>query len=339
MKLNPRILAMVAALFAVLIPLVGLTVTNGTDANGQPTVTISLRGVHGTTPVSITVPRAAYDAAKGAIERNLRSENPPGVSPAQLDVAREQQEALAANDQLPIVFPDAAPSQRGCTTRLVRNYSSRRGVKPRVFVLHYTVSANRPGWSDVNAIVSLFDRASYQASSNYVIDNEGNCAYIVRETDKAWTQAGANSFSISAEVINTGREPTYAGTAGLQKIAMVVSDALKRWDIPLQRGLVTGCVVETPGIVDHESLGACGGGHHDISPYSTAAVIAAVKAYRASEDQPKPPAPKPTYKLVMIGPDGKKWGVVYLDSPARYLERLNISKSKLKSVTVTRVVR
>ena len=323
-------LAIVAALLAVLIPLIGLQITSGTDDQGAAVYTVKLRGV------TLTVPKAAVDSARGRLEQNLRSENPSGVSPEQLDAAREQQEKLAASDQLPIIFPDAAPVQRGCTTRLVRNYSSRRGVRPRVFVLHYTVSANRPGWSDVNAIVSLFDRASYQASSNYVIDNEGNCAYIVRETDKAWTQAAANPVSISVEVINTGSEKTYAGTKGLQKIAMVVSDSLKRWDIPLQRGLVSGCTVKSAGIVDHASLGSCGGGHHDISPYSVPAVISAVRAFRAAEAKPKP-EPRATYRLTITGPDGKVRAPIYKDSPARYLAQTNISKSRLTKVIVTRV--
>jgi N-acetyl-anhydromuramyl-L-alanine amidase AmpD len=64
-------------------------------------------------------------------------------------------------------------------------------------VLHYTVSPNRVGWSDVNAVVAEFANPAFQASSNYVIDGEGHCAYIVRESDKAWTQAAANPFAIS----------------------------------------------------------------------------------------------------------------------------------------------
>jgi peptidoglycan hydrolase-like protein with peptidoglycan-binding domain len=168
----------------------------------------------------------------------------------------------------------------------VQNFSSRRGVPPRIFVLHYTVSANRPGWSDVYAVSSLFDRPAFSASSNYVIDNEGHCAYIVRESDKAWTQAAANPFSISAEIINTGHEPTLAAKAGLEKLGLVIDDAAKRWDIPLQEGLVRGCVVVRPGIVDHHSLGACGGGHFDITPYSVPQVIAAARKHRGTPAQP-----------------------------------------------------
>lgn len=265
-------------------------------------VPVTVGGPHGTKTQTLAVPRAAIqNAASSEVgdHNGLRSENPAGLSAKQKDAAEEQQEALAKTDQLPIITPDAAPQQRGCTTRLVQNFSSRRGVRPRVFVLHYTVSANRPGPSDVNAIAGLFDRPSFAASSNYVVDNEGNCLYIVRESDKAWTQAAANPISISVEIINTGHESTLAGTTGLAKVGLVASDSLKRWEIPLQKGSVVGCVVKRPGIVDHNSLGACGGGHHDISPFSVDAVIAAVEKARAAVT-PKPLAP--VYQVVASKP-------------------------------------
>jgi hypothetical protein len=288
-------LALILALLVVLIAaIIGAFVIFGDD--GGSTVErqkVVLGGPHGTPTTTVAVPMQAIEAAKDSEvgqHDGLRSENPPGLSDAQKDAAVEQQEELAASDQLPIITPDAAPQQRGCTTKLVQNFSSRRGVRPRVFVLHYTVSANRPGTSDVYAIAGLFDRPSFAASSNYIIDNEGNCLYIVRESDKAWTQAAANPIAISVEIINTGHESTLAGTAGLQKIALVASDALKRWEIPVQRGRVSGCTVTRPGIIDHLSLGACGGGHHDISPFSVASVIAAVEKTRVIV-KPKPLAP------------------------------------------------
>lgn len=274
------------ALLAVAATLTIVVTLDDTDKNGQPDqVTIVVRAADGA-PVKVTAPAAVVEQAESSsTHEGQRSEQPDGVPAQQLDQAREQQEQLAATDQLPVVTPDAAPEQAGCVTRLVGNFSSRRGVRPRLFVLHYTVSPNRPGWSDVNAIVSLFDRPAFAASSNYVIDREGNCALIVRESDKAWTQAALNPVAISVEQINTGREANYAGTAGLAKLARVISDSTRRWEIPVQRGLVQGCRVVRPGIVDHAQLGACGGGHTDIIPFSTAAVIAAVRAHRAHAAQ------------------------------------------------------
>lgn len=292
MKRKHKLGASLVAIAATVAALVTITVTYTTGGGGG--VTVRLGGPHGTPTTTATVPAAAVDQAEAsdvAQHDGLRTENPPGVSPAQLDLSRQLQEKLAESSALPNVTPDAAPQQRGCTTRLVRNYSTRRGVPPRIFVMHYTVSPNRPGWSDVYAVASLFDRSSFAASSNYIVDAEGHCLYIVRESDKAWTQAAANPFAISLEQINTGREPTYAGSAGLAKDARIVHDAAHRWHFPLQRGLVVGCLVVRPGIVDHNSLGACGGGHHDISPYNVDDVVRAAAALNGPVAKPTPAAP------------------------------------------------
>lgn len=259
---------------------------------GQRYETVKVGGAHGTAVQTLTVPQSAVDQVKKSDvgdHTDMRNESPPAAPTSALEAARAQDEQLAATDQLPIVTPLAAPEQRGCVTRLVQNYSSRQGVRPRIFVLHYTVSPNRTGWSDVNAVVSEFDYVPFQASSNYVIDGEGHCAYIVRESDKAWTQAAMNPVAISVEVIDMGTERTYLAKPGLEKLAMVISDALKRWQIPLQLGAVSGGVVERAGVVDHNMLGLAGGGHHDITPFSVVAVIKAVEKFRASEpDKPTP---------------------------------------------------
>jgi N-acetylmuramoyl-L-alanine amidase len=267
------------------------------DQGGQPkqtasppaTTTVTLGGPQPGVQ-KVAAPETAIAQADAGLSNHAgsRSEQPPVLPAAQLKARDEQLAQFKAGDHLPLHFPASAPQQRGCTTELVRNYSSRHGVAPRIFVLHYTVSPNRPGWGDVNAVVHEFDVAAFQASSNYVEDNEGHCAYIVREVDKAWTQAAANPFSISVEVINTGHEPTYAGTAGLHQLAVIIADVHKRWGIPIQQGLVQGCTVVRPGIVDHHSLGLCGGGHFDITPqYSVESVIAAAKKVAGAAAAPQ----------------------------------------------------
>ena len=190
---------------------------------------------------------------------------------------------LVANDRrfVPPAVTLAAPEQSGCSTRLVRNYSSRNGRTPLLWVLHYTVSPNRPGLSDMDAVAAWFNNPRSQASSHYLIDNEGHCYLLVPESQKAWTQATFNPVSISVEVINTGREPSYAGRAGLRKLARVISDSAARWRIPIRKGAVRGCTVVRSGIIDHDALGQCGGGHTDIRPYSVDTVIAAGRGYRA----------------------------------------------------------
>lgn len=277
-------LAALAPVVTALAAAFGLVVViddGGTDR--PPSITVTLGGpgqeqiTLGPSGQQLRDQAAAGDVGDHA---GARSETPDGVPRADLDQAQDQRERLAETDQLPIVTPNAAPEQRGCRSRFVRNKSNRGGVRPRLFVLHYTVSANRSGWGDVDAITSLFDRASFQASSHYVVDAEGNCSYIVKESDKAWTQASYNPVSLSVEIINTGREGRLVDAAGLSRLGQVVSDATKRWDIPLQTAKVSGCTVVRPGVIDHRSLGACGGGHTDIAPYAVAPVLAAAQAAR-----------------------------------------------------------
>ena len=76
-------LALVAALLALLIPLIGLQITSGTDSAGQAVYTVRISGV------TLQVPKSAVDSARGRLEQNLRSENPSGVKPSQLDAACE----------------------------------------------------------------------------------------------------------------------------------------------------------------------------------------------------------------------------------------------------------
>jgi hypothetical protein len=290
---RPPILGLLVTIAVLIAAALGIAQVTGSsdDGNGHRTVTIDLGapaspGAVKTTPTSVEVPASAVAQARSdAEDRDLKGEQPLGVSHDELANLAEQLDKLATTDALPIVTPDAAPSQYGCTTRLVRNYSSRRGVRPRLLVAHYTVSPNRPGWSDVWGNVALFNAPAFAASSNYVIDGEGHCAYIVRESDKAWTQAAANPFAISAELINSGHEPALLASPGLAKVGRVFADAAKRWAIPLQLGKVSGCTVVRPGIIDHHALGACGGGHVDVSPYSVQTVIRAATLSARSRGQ------------------------------------------------------
>jgi hypothetical protein len=255
-KPSPKISAAIVTAVAAILTAVSLNVVLGTDERGHPTITLK-------------------------VEHNLHSENPAGVSAKQLDAIRDQQDALAATDQLPIIAPDAAPSFPGCVTRLIdNNYSSRRGVKPRVIIDHYTVSANRPGWGDVYSIADFFNRPATQASSHFIIDGEGHCLYIVPVTQKAWTEAAANPVSVGIEVINTGREAAYLAPAGKAKLAQVHVTLGKLLGLPMQRAILRNCVVARPGITDHNSLGPCGGGHHDITPFNVDEQIAAAVAYK-----------------------------------------------------------
>lgn len=262
---------------------IGITVTitvGGDDPPEKPRSTVTITVGTGSGRTTITAPASAVQQAERsevAGHEGARGETPPGVSSADIERSIEKQDDLAHSDQLPIVSPDAAPEVAGCRSAFVGNFSSRRGVAPRLFVVHYTVSRNLAGWGDVNAIVALFNRPSFAASSNYVFDFEGNCAYIVRESDKAWTQAGLNPYAISVEVIAYGDEGGFVEGPQLAKLGRLIRGAAIRWKFPVTLGAVSGCVPTRPGIIDHRRLGACGGGHHDISPFPLEPIIAAAQ--------------------------------------------------------------
>jgi hypothetical protein len=262
----------------------GKTIVISVGTRTVPTQTkVDSSPAPGTQPIAVTAPAGVQAQVAANTEDQLHGEVPPGVTPKQASDSQIKQDQLAHNDQLPIVQPDAAPTQRGCVSRFVRNYSSRRGVAPREFTLHYTVSHNVPGWNDVDAVVNLFNTSSSQASSNYVVDAEGHCAYIVRESDKAWTQAGGNPYSVSVEIIAYGNEKTFCTGPCRRKVGLIISDSARRWHFPLSRGSVSGCLPLKPGIIQHKDWGLCGGGHFDVTPFSVGPFIIASRAARCSE--------------------------------------------------------
>lgn len=248
-----------AALLAAVMVLSGMTIALVTqdDGNGHKSTTITVTAANNK-KVPVT-PRALAQAAGPDAERGLSGDGN----------ASQQRSSDKANPDGPKVtgpIPLASPYQRGCLTRSNSvNFSYRNGTRPSIIVIHLTVSPNVVGWSDVNGVWGFLNRGSTQASANYIIDAEGHCIYAVPESDKAWAQVSYNSASACAiEVINTGNEPTYAGTAGLDKLATVVHDCAARWHIPLQRAVVSGGRVIKPGLSDHFHLGLAGGGHVDI---------------------------------------------------------------------------
>lgn len=285
--------ALIAALLAIAALSVSFSVRTTNDGNGNKetkiTFSVDRSGKDGNQAINVQVPAAAVMQAAPTLEDSLKDETPPlaeQVAPGQLTAAQEEATRIKAT-QPPLPTAGASAGFQGCVTRFVNNQSSRHGVRPQLQVLHYTVSPNRAGWSDVNAVVALFDRSSSQASSNFVIDAEGNCAYIVPIEAKAWTQAAGNPFSISYEVINSGRESSFMASAGYSKLRSVMRQVATRTGIPMRAGAVNGCVPTRSGIVQHKDFGICGGGHVDITPFSSSQVIRLVTA-----KQPVPKAVK-----------------------------------------------
>lgn len=149
-------------------------------------------------------------------------------------------------------------------TKLSPCRSSRNGVKPRIIVLHITVSHNRPGKGDVDVILDYFGQPSTMASSHIINDAEGNCARCVPDGDKAWTQAAYNSQALSIEQVEWDRNRPRSdwfklNQKQLDNTAAWVAWWAKKYDIPLVHST-------THGVCEHMDLGAAGGGHDDCGP-------------------------------------------------------------------------
>ncbi len=249
------------------------------DGDGTPDridITVNTQPGDGVPTKTISAPAPLVEKAADVTESDLRT-TPAETPPAQVDAAEAQRDRIRET-QDPLPTAGASAGFDGCVTRFVRNQSSRNGVRPQVQVLHYTVSPNRPGWDDVNAIVAYFNNPSSQASSHFIIDREGNCAYIVPIEAKSWTQATGNPIAVSYEIINSGSEGSYMDTAGYVKLRHVAGQVAARTGIPMRRGSINGCSSSRTGIVQHADGGICWGGHHDIGPYSVDAVVKTITA-------------------------------------------------------------
>ncbi len=157
--------------------------------------------------------------------------------------------------------------------RSVSNQSSRNGVSPKLIVLHSTESHNRPGTSDVEAIVAWFDNPASQASSHVVVDAEGIAAQCVPDSKKAWTQAAYNPQSLAVEQIGHASQTTWP-EAQLRKTAQYIAYWSKKYNIPISFST-------SRGVCEHRHLGAAGGGHHDCGePYPLDRVLDLAREYR-----------------------------------------------------------
>lgn len=144
--------------------------------------------------------------------------------------------------------------------RLVRNQSSRAGIRPQIMVLHTTEGHNRQGTSDLEGLASYFDNPHAQASSHFGVDAEGNSCRMVPDENKSWTQSNYNSVSLSIEQVGfaatSRREWFQTYRHGLYRTASILADWHLKWDIPLKHST-------SRGVCQHKNLGILGGGHHD----------------------------------------------------------------------------
>lgn len=166
------------------------------------------------------------------------------------------------------------------------NQSARQaGVPLNLIVLHSTESHNRPGTSDVAAILSFFANPSSQVSSHVTVDAEGNSGRSVGDDRKAWTQGAFNSAALSIEMIAYASQGLLTYRKRWRQLREVARH-LARWSlrhgIPLRRGAVSGYAVTRSGIVTHQELGSIGGGHTDPGPFPMRRLLLLARLYRAA---------------------------------------------------------
>jgi hypothetical protein len=149
--------------------------------------------------------------------------------------------------------------------QIVRNQSSRAGMKPVLIVIHATQSPERAGIADLEGIGAWFDTPAAQASSHVCTDGQGHSARYVADAMKAWHCVNYNGVSLGVEQIGFAEFSRWQD-AELRETARWVARWSVMHGIPIQKGRVqrTGApAVLRGGVVRHSDLGPNGGGHFD----------------------------------------------------------------------------
>lgn len=281
-----------------------LTVEPGTptpsNPKPKPKITVTLGGAKAAAPGQqtahtitltpqdqkvLTEQKAEHAAGDTTQSESDLHESKPATSTA---LAQARSVAPSGSPAIPQATTFAAPSTAGCTSQFVRNYSNRPpGARVLLGVIHWTGSSP----FSRKAIVRWFDTLASQASSNYITDQDGSCSYVVPETKKAWTQAAANPWSVSDEIVNAGVQPLFQTAKARATVIRLMHGWHTRWHIPYVHGRVNlaTCVPTRAGFLAHRDLGACGGGHPDVGTFNLDGLIA--EAARTDPGAPKPIAP------------------------------------------------
>jgi N-acetyl-anhydromuramyl-L-alanine amidase AmpD len=156
----------------------------------------------------------------------------------------------------------ATPEPTVTVSLLSRNYSSRNGTKPVLFVIHDAEMPNYPNLASLWAIKAWFNNPQAQASATWATDRWGNTIQMVPVEAKAWHVAFFNSWAVGDELIGYASQTTWP-EAQLRAVAKLNAAFDARYGVPVQRGRVSGCTILRAGTVEHADLGSCGGGHHD----------------------------------------------------------------------------
>jgi hypothetical protein len=135
----------------------------------------------------------------------------------------------------------------------------------RLIVLH-----TAEGATTYQSLGSFFANPASQVSSHVGIDDTPNTIgeYLGRSL-KAWTQASANPYSVSAELCafaawNSGQWNQHQQM--LRNTAAWIAEEARAFGIPLMRLTPAQAQGGASGVCEHVDLGVAGGGHHDCGP-------------------------------------------------------------------------
>jgi Putative peptidoglycan binding domain/N-acetylmuramoyl-L-alanine amidase len=206
------------------------------------------------------------------------------------------------------------------------NYSGRGGSAVRLIVLHTTEGART--YQDLGA---FFGRSSTQASSHVGIDDTpGVVGEYVARSQKAWTQAKANPYSVSAELCAFAKwapSDWEKHLVMLKNAADWVAEEAKALNIPIVKLSPAQAQGSGRGVCQHHDLGAAGGGHWDCGPGFPIDTVLEMAQKGSSSGgtpgpsptpstggagQPKPSATAPPYpgrvlRLGTSGADVRQW--------------------------------
>jgi hypothetical protein len=249
----PRLRALLAALtsktalvvLACLLPTLGLGIALlDDDGDGRPD------------RVTITVPIVSQ-----APQGDLNTEGPLKGSPSPATVLGNIGNELALVAPIPPAGAQTYSCRKDFSDHL---YSSRNGIKPTEWILHYTAGNGTP-----RSILDYFARTR-AANATFIMSLDGkDCIQAVPISEKPWTQLGANSYAISIELVTTGYNLSRddwlkAGIFQHGTLAALMRDTMRANGIPLRFVDPVGCNFP-PGYTDHNHL-ECLNNHTDVAP-------------------------------------------------------------------------
>jgi hypothetical protein len=190
------------------------------------------------------------------------------------------------------------------------NYSGRDPGGVRLLVLHTAEGART-----IESLGSWFANPANECSSHAGIDDTpGTIGVYVKRADNAWTQAGANGVSVSAELCgfaNWDAGEWSRHPAMLDSCAAWLAEEAAAFGVPLVALTPAQAQSGGRGVCQHIDLGSWGGGHVDCgSAFPFAEVLASAGGQPSPAPAPVPP-PAPSAPSSAAPP----WPGRYLSYP------------------------